>query len=90
MVSALLSCVVLFHSGSYGMDPLSEPFKKLGITNEWGFIETNEKMETKIPGIFAAGDIREKEIRQVVTATGDGAVAGQHVVHYLETLNNAK
>lgn len=73
-----------------GMDPLSEPFKKLGITNEWGFIETNEKMETKIPGIFAAGDIREKEIRQVVTATGDGAVAGQHVVHYLETLNNVK
>ena len=69
-----------------GMNPLSEPFKDLDITNDRGFIETNEKMETAIPGIFAAGDIREKQIRQVVTATGDGAVAAQHVTHYLENL----
>lgn len=69
-----------------GMDPLSDPFKDLGITNDSGFIETNEKMETSVPGIFAAGDIREKQIRQVVTATGDGATAGQHVTHYLEHL----
>lgn len=70
-----------------GMLPLTDSFRLLGITNEWGFIETNEKMETKIPGIFAAGDVREKQIRQVVTATGDGAIAAQHVTHYLEGLD---
>ncbi len=43
-----------------GMLPLSKPFENLGITNEEGYIETNAQMETKVPGIFAAGDIREK------------------------------
>ncbi len=45
-----------------GMVPLSKPFESLGITNENGYIETNERMETKVPGIFAAGDIREKTL----------------------------
>ncbi|MBY0123840.1 thioredoxin-disulfide reductase [Bacillus sp. S/N-304-OC-R1] len=69
-----------------GMLPLSKPFKNLGITNENGYIETNEKMETKIPGIFAAGDIREKHLRQIVTATGDGSIAAQTAQHYIEEL----
>lgn len=69
-----------------GMVPLSEPFQSLGITNENGYIETNEKMETKVPGIFAAGDIREKELRQIVTATGDGSIAAQSAQHYVENL----
>lgn len=43
-----------------GMLPLSKPFVELGITNENGYLETNERMETKVPGIFAAGDVREK------------------------------
>jgi thioredoxin reductase (NADPH) len=60
-----------------GMIPLSTPFESLGITNEQGYIETDEKMETKVPGVFAAGDIREKELRQIVTATGDGSIAAQ-------------
>lgn len=42
-----------------GMVPLSKPFESLGITNSNGYIETNERMETKVEGIFAAGDIRE-------------------------------
>lgn len=67
-----------------GMLPLSEPFKNLGILNENGYIDTNEKMETKVPGIFAAGDIREKGLRQIVTATGDGSIAAQAVQHYIE------
>ncbi|WP_399629226.1 thioredoxin-disulfide reductase [Sporosarcina sp. SG10008] len=70
-----------------GMLPLSKPFVALGITNDNGYIETNEEMETKVPGIFAAGDIREKSLRQVVTATGDGSIAAQNVQHYLEALN---
>ena len=43
-------------------------------------------METKIPGIFAAGDVREKSLRQIVTATGDGSIAAQAVQHYVEEL----
>jgi len=69
-----------------GMVPLSKPFESLGITNENGYIETNEQMETKVPGIFAAGDIREKTLRQIVTATGDGSIAAQAVQHYVEEL----
>jgi thioredoxin reductase (NADPH) len=69
-----------------GMQPLSSAFQSLGITNEAGYIETNEQMETSIPGIFAAGDIREKSLRQVVTATGDGSIAAQAVQHYVEKL----
>ena len=69
-----------------GMLPLSKPFLNLGITNEKGYIVTNEKMETKVPGIFAAGDIREKTLRQIVTATGDGSIAAQSAQHYIEEL----
>ncbi|WP_268877767.1 thioredoxin-disulfide reductase [Priestia abyssalis] len=69
-----------------GMLPLSKPFIQLGITNENGYIETNERMETKVEGIFAAGDVREKSLRQIVTATGDGSIAAQSAQHYVEEL----
>ncbi|MDQ0220030.1 thioredoxin-disulfide reductase [Peribacillus cavernae] len=69
-----------------GMLPLTKPFQSLGITNVNGYIETNERMETKIPGIYAAGDIREKTLRQIVTATGDGSIAAQAAQHYIEEL----
>jgi thioredoxin reductase (NADPH) len=69
-----------------GMLPLTKPFENLGITNETGYIETNERMETKVAGIFAAGDVREKTLRQIVTATGDGSIAAQSVQHYVEEL----
>jgi thioredoxin reductase (NADPH) len=72
-----------------GMVPLTKPFQALGITNENGYIETNENMETKIPGIFAAGDVREKTLRQIVTATGDGSIAAQTAQHYVEELKEA-
>lgn len=69
-----------------GMDPLTEPFENLGITNANGYIETNEDMETRIPGFFAAGDVREKLLRQIVTATGDGSIAAQSAQAYIENL----
>ncbi|MGP4078845.1 thioredoxin-disulfide reductase [Pseudalkalibacillus sp. R45] len=69
-----------------GMIPLNVAVKDLGITNENGYVETNSEMETKIPGIFAAGDIREKTLRQIVTATGDGSIAAQSAQHYVEEL----
>src|SRR5699024_10444916 len=67
---------------------LTSTFKDLGILNENGYIETNEEMETKIPGIFAAGDVREKSLRQIVTATGDGSLAAQNAQNYLEKLED--
>jgi thioredoxin reductase (NADPH) len=48
-----------------------------------GWIDTNDKMETSVEGIFAAGDMREKFLRQVVTATGDGAVAAMAAYSYI-------
>ncbi|SDI57286.1 thioredoxin-disulfide reductase [Natribacillus halophilus] len=69
-----------------GLIPLSEPFKSLGITNEDGYIPTNEQMETSIPGIFAAGDIRAKGLRQIVTATGDGSIAAEAAQQYVEEI----
>lgn len=67
-----------------GNVPMTEPFKDLGILNENGWVETDEKMATKIPGIFAVGDVRNTVLRQVATAVGDGAIAGQQVYKYLE------
>ncbi|GAB7388157.1 thioredoxin-disulfide reductase [Bacillaceae bacterium] len=69
-----------------GMDPISDCVKQLGITNESGYILTDDQMRTKIPGIFAAGDVREKTLRQVVTATGDGSIAAQSAQQYVEHL----
>ncbi|MCF6094575.1 thioredoxin-disulfide reductase [Microaerobacter geothermalis] len=69
-----------------GMDPLSEAVKDLGITNEAGYILTDDQMKTKVEGIFAAGDVREKLLRQIVTATGDGSIAAQSAQHYVESL----
>ena len=51
-----------------------------------GFILTNEAMETKTPGIYAAGDCRAKGMRQVVTATSDGALAAMSAAKYLNSL----
>lgn len=71
-----------------GTLPLNGAFKNLDITNEEGYVVTDESMATKIPGIFAAGDIRDKTLRQIVTATGDGSIAAQSVQHYIENLES--
>jgi len=55
--------------------------------NEQGYLITSEKMETSIAGVYAAGDIREKGLRQVVTAVADGAIAAISAVKYLDELN---
>src|SRR5690625_4919302 len=69
-----------------GMDPLSEPFKNLGIVDEEGYIPTDENMATKVKGVFAAGDIRVKDLRQIVTATGDGSIAAESALAYIDDL----
>ncbi|SDI44215.1 thioredoxin-disulfide reductase [Natribacillus halophilus] len=69
-----------------GLLPLNNAVKDLGITDEEGYIVTNEEMETDRVGIFAAGDIRDKTLRQIVTATGDGSLAAQNAQSYVEEL----
>jgi len=69
-----------------GMLPLTKPFANLDILNDEGYVVTNEQMETSVPGIYAAGDLRDKTLRQVVTATGDGSIAAQAAQHYIEEL----
>jgi thioredoxin reductase (NADPH) len=58
-----------------GIMPNSELVKNLIETDKAGFVITDEYMQTKIPGFYAAGDIRQKPLRQVVTATNDGSIA---------------
>lgn len=67
-----------------GLQPNAQAFTSLGITDKAGWIETDEHMQTKIPGVFAIGDVRKKELRQITTAVADGAVAGQQVFQYIE------
>lgn len=69
-----------------GMIPVTAMVKDLGISNQDGWIETDDQMRTKIPGIFAIGDVRQKDLRQITTAVGDGAIAGQGVYHFIENL----
>ncbi|ANZ61594.1 thioredoxin-disulfide reductase [Secundilactobacillus paracollinoides] len=71
-----------------GILPKTEEIASLGVTNEDGWIETNGQMETKVPGVFAIGDVRAKDLRQITTAVGDGGVAGQQVFKYIESLND--
>lgn len=66
-----------------GMNPVSNMVTGLGITDEAGWILTNNKMETSQSGIYAIGDVRQKDLRQIATAVGEGAIAGQGVYHYI-------
>ncbi len=68
-----------------GMRPQSEFVKGLLPTDERGFIITDCEMRTEIPGIFAAGDVRAKACRQIITAAGDGATAAYMAEHYLSS-----
>ena len=66
-----------------GLDPVSEFVKDLGITNEAGWSLTDNHMRTAIHGIYAVGDVHEKDFRHGTTAVGDVAVAGQEVYKYI-------
>ena len=67
-----------------GYVPQTELFKGILELNEGGYIKTDENMKTKIPGVFAAGDVRVKSLRQVVTATADGAISAVQAEKYIE------
>jgi thioredoxin reductase (NADPH) len=68
---------------SIGFEPATELVKGILSLDEIGHIMTNEKMETSVPGILAAGDIRHNSARQAITAAGDGATAAINAQKYL-------
>lgn len=69
-----------------GNVPMTNPFADLGILDDQGWVITDDHMATKVPGIFAVGDVRETLLRQIATAVGDGALAGQEVFKYVDNL----
>jgi thioredoxin reductase (NADPH) len=66
-----------------GSKPNSAQWRGLLPLDEEGYIVTNELMETKIPGVFAAGDVRHNSVRQAITAAGDGATAAVSAARFL-------
>ncbi len=69
-----------------GLMPTSDCFKHLGILNDFGFIEVDDEMRTSMKGIYGAGDITSKKLRQVITACSDGAIAANSAAKYVESM----
>lgn len=67
-----------------GFTPNCDGFNGQLQQDEKGFITVDENLQTSIPGVFAAGDVRVTPLRQVITAVADGAIAGVSAVKYLE------
>ena len=67
-----------------GLQPENEPFSEHAKLNPWGYFDSAEDCCTDTEGVFVAGDCRSKRIRQVVTASADGAIAAMAACHYLD------
>ena len=67
-----------------GLMPENEPFAPLADLNAWGYFDSGEDCRTRTEGVFVAGDCRSKTIRQVVTASADGAIAAMAACRYLD------
>jgi thioredoxin reductase (NADPH) len=69
-----------------GIFPNTEFVKDSVKTDEYGFIVADAKMQTNVPGVYVAGDVRDTPLRQISTAVGDGAIAAVCAEHYIENL----
>lgn len=69
-----------------GLDPINDIIKNKIELDDFGYVISTEDMETNIPGVFVAGDLRQKKLRQIITAASDGAIASIMVEKYLENL----
>lgn len=69
-----------------GQVPENAPFADVADLNDYGYIDAAEDCLTKTEGIFVAGDCRSKRVRQITTATGDGAVAALAACRYIDSL----
>jgi len=73
-----------------GITPNSGILKQIVKTDDKGYVLTDDDMRTSCEGIFACGDVRKKSLRQVVTATGDGATAAVSAQNYVERLKGVE
>lgn len=69
-----------------GLLPNNETFAGQIELDEYGYVVADDEMRTSVPGVLVAGDLRAKNLRQVATAVGDGAIAGVTAQHYLDSL----
>ena len=67
-----------------GYIPKTDLFNGKVELTEDGYVKTDEEMKTNVKGVFAAGDIRKKSVRQVINAAGDGAVAAMNAQKYID------
>ena len=67
-----------------GFLPVTESVAKFDIKDQNGFVKTNSRMETAVPGLFSAGDVNSKDFRQISTAVADGTIAALEAKKYLE------
>ena len=67
-----------------GLIPENDAFAHLADLNKWGYFDSDERCETKTPGVFVAGDCRSKTVRQLTTAVADGASAALAACRYLQ------
>ena len=79
--SQVVGCDGLFVA--IGLIPDNTPYAELADLNDWGYFDSDENCTTKTPGLFVAGDCRSKSIRQITTASGDGAVAALVACRYI-------
>ncbi|RBP97781.1 thioredoxin reductase [Bifidobacterium aemilianum] len=70
-----------------GYVPQTQDVKDLVDLDPYGYVKTHGYLETSVPGIYAAGDLREKNLRQVVTATADGAIAAVELERYASEMS---
>lgn len=73
-----------------GLTPNTDFLNGVLELNESGYIETDNKLQTSVPGVFAAGDIRDKNLYQIATAVGDGSLAAASAERYIENLDNLR
>jgi thioredoxin reductase (NADPH) len=66
-----------------GMDPKTDVFADQIELDEWGYVVTDDRMQTNVPGVFAAGDVQDHLYRQIVVATGTGAIAAMEAEKFL-------
>ncbi|MBW2221862.1 MAG: FAD-dependent oxidoreductase, partial [Deltaproteobacteria bacterium] len=69
-----------------GLKPDTKWLKNVLPLTEQGFIQTDDNMQTSIPGVFAAGDVRNKLLRQIATAVGDGSTAAFAAEKYINSV----
>ncbi len=69
-----------------GLQPTTKVFSQLGILDEMGFVQVDDDKKTTVTGIYSAGDVTSKKLRQIVTACSDGAIAANSAAKFVDSL----